>query len=241
MVSAVGLGAGVFIYVFYHVVNALLQFAFYARDASSTDWKIQPQKGRQSLGAFARVPFIPWLALLAPSLYASPDGTPRRPRWALVLSTFNALMAAAFAGAVGEAAYRGATRLYWDEAPSVGSVVFEFAASTALQCVLEYYWHVLMHTRWCYRHMHKIHHSNKAPEPFDDMLIHPGERGGQVGRVRASVRPLACGEQQLIASPLAFFCPSFCLTLQWRRSGTTASCTARRSCSTCTWPRLPSI
>ncbi|TPX32444.1 hypothetical protein SmJEL517_g04431 [Synchytrium microbalum] len=35
-----------------------------------------------------------------------------------------------------------------------------------------------MHTKLLYTHLHKWHHVNKSPEPFDDMLIHPLEGFG---------------------------------------------------------------
>ena len=46
------------------------------------------------------------------------------------------------------------------------------------QSVLEYYWHVVMHWPFFYKHMHKWHHTYKAPELFDDMYIHPLEAVG---------------------------------------------------------------
>jgi len=46
------------------------------------------------------------------------------------------------------------------------------------QCVAEYYWHRLMHWPPCYRRFHKLHHHYKAPEPFDDLFIHPTEAFG---------------------------------------------------------------
>lgn len=46
------------------------------------------------------------------------------------------------------------------------------------QSIVEYYWHVMMHWPFFYKTMHKIHHSYKAPELFDDMYIHPLEATG---------------------------------------------------------------
>ncbi|RYG50010.1 hypothetical protein EON66_12330 [archaeon] len=60
----------------------------------------------------------------------------------------------------------------------------QLLVATVWQSVLEYYYHRLMHLPAVYRHLHKYHHANTAPEPFDDMLIHPFE--GACVRVRAS-------------------------------------------------------
>ena len=48
-------------------------------------------------------------------------------------------------------------------------------AALIIQSVVEYWWHILMHRRFCYRHLHKHHHFYTSPEPFDDMYIHPLE------------------------------------------------------------------
>lgn len=62
--------------------------------------------------------------------------------------------------------------------PSVLAVAVELVALYLYENVLEYYWHRLMHVPFFYRHMHKVHHYNKSPIPFDDMLIHPLEAAG---------------------------------------------------------------
>mmetsp|Transcript_4795 Transcript_4795/g.30408 ORF Transcript_4795/g.30408 Transcript_4795/m.30408 type:complete len:270 (+) Transcript_4795:2589-3398(+) len=50
--------------------------------------------------------------------------------------------------------------------------------AVAWQALLEYYWHRLMHLPWFYRRFHKLHHYQKDPGPFDDLLIHPAEAFG---------------------------------------------------------------
>jgi len=91
----------------------------------------------------------------------------------------NLTVAAIFAGATCELSSRGwGSRM--DFAPSPGSwrVGADFVVAFAWQTVLEYGWHRLMHTRLCYRTMHKFHHYYKSPEPFCDMYIHPLESFG---------------------------------------------------------------
>ena len=63
-------------------------------------------------------------------------------------------------------------------AHSAGLFVVQLTLSVAYQSVLEYYWHLLMHLPWFYRTFHKIHHTLKAPEVWDDLYIHPVEACG---------------------------------------------------------------
>ena len=59
-----------------------------------------------------------------------------------------------------------------------GHVLGWFAVAYIYENVVEYVWHRAMHLPWCYRTMHKYHHTYKAPEPFDDLYIHPLEAAG---------------------------------------------------------------
>lgn len=48
-----------------------------------------------------------------------------------------------------------------------------------LCCWLDrYYWHRMQHLPFFYRHCHKLHHYYQAPQPFDDLMIHPLEAFG---------------------------------------------------------------
>jgi len=58
---------------------------------------------------------------------------------------------------------------------SIGNMLIDLAVAVVFENIVEYYWHVLMHTRVCYNWFHKHHHYYKAPQPFDDMMIHPLE------------------------------------------------------------------
>ncbi len=58
------------------------------------------------------------------------------------------------------------------------------------QSFLEYYWHRMMHLSFFYARFHKWHHYYKAPEPWDDLYIHPLE---------------AFGYYCILYSPAAFF------------------------------------
>jgi sterol desaturase/sphingolipid hydroxylase (fatty acid hydroxylase superfamily) len=48
------------------------------------------------------------------------------------------------------------------------------------QSILEYFWHLLMHTPFFYTRWHKMHHWYKSPEVWDDLYIHPLEAAGYV-------------------------------------------------------------
>lgn len=49
----------------------------------------------------------------------------------------------------------------------------------------------LQHSGWAYKRCHRIHHFNRAPSPFDDMLIHPLEGGWQC-RTLLALFALSC-------------------------------------------------
>lgn len=77
--------------------------------------------------------------------------------------------ASLFAGLAAEGAVRGwaTSRLRtaggkeWGDV-EVGRELLLLVAGLALQSVLEYWWHRLMHLRWCYVRMHKYHHFYKV-------------------------------------------------------------------------------
>lgn len=54
-----------------------------------------------------------------------------------------------------------------------------FFGSIALMAVVHdsyYYWaHRLMHTRWLFKHVHRLHHQFTNPSPFAAYAFHPGE------------------------------------------------------------------
>jgi sterol desaturase/sphingolipid hydroxylase (fatty acid hydroxylase superfamily) len=54
-----------------------------------------------------------------------------------------------------------------------------FVASIVLMAIIHdtyYYWaHRWMHTRWLFRHVHRVHHQFTNPSPFAAYAFHPGE------------------------------------------------------------------
>ena len=55
------------------------------------------------------------------------------------------------------------------------NILLDLVISVILEHILEYYWHRLMHIKFFYIHFHKFHHYYKAPQPFDDLYMHPIE------------------------------------------------------------------
>ena len=155
--------------LFYILLSWALQLLFFYRaGAAARSWRLQP-----SAPPAADDSALPWLPLLR----RKPGLSWSAARAAMV--SFNTLLAAAAAGATAEAALRGGSVLHgggggggW--AAAAGAL----ALSVSLQSVLVYYWHRAMHTRWLYAALHRHHHFNRAPTPFDDMLIHPLEAAG---------------------------------------------------------------
>jgi sterol desaturase/sphingolipid hydroxylase (fatty acid hydroxylase superfamily) len=90
---------------------------------------------------------------------------------------FNLFISSCFAAGVTEASLRGITRMTFEET-SIFSTIIDFLLAFSYQSILEYYWHLLMHTKHVYARWHKYHHFYKAPEPFCDLYIHPIENFG---------------------------------------------------------------
>jgi len=91
-------------------------------------------------------------------------------------------MAGVFAGFVSEAIYGNKSKLRFVSSPTLLEwcrIVFvELVICVAYESIVEYYWHRAMHLEVFYARLHKFHHYYKAPEVFDDMMIHPIEAFG---------------------------------------------------------------
>lgn len=173
------LQAFLFIYTFYHVTNATVQYLFYHRGRKSPEtWRAQPEKPRVDSSSDSPR-FIPWVPIFEPLFGIRPPGAEPYP-YGWLICTVNTLIASLFAGLVAEAAARGLTKLYFDPVSEVSwlFILGEFLLITLHESVVEYYWHRMMHLPFFYRRFHKLHHFNKAPVPFADMLINPLEAIG---------------------------------------------------------------
>ena len=163
----------------YILQSTFLQYYYYYYKASNLHvWKIRTDK-RESCSK--EVAGRWWLPLLL-SRVKKPERVNHNPWFAPI----NLFMASSFAFAVTEATMQEMTRLTFQTIYKDGQVQLymcilvmkDLLLAVAWQSILEYYWHRLMHTKYCYKRMHKYHHANKSPEPFDDMYIHPLEAFG---------------------------------------------------------------
>mmetsp|Transcript_1148 Transcript_1148/g.2090 ORF Transcript_1148/g.2090 Transcript_1148/m.2090 type:complete len:167 (+) Transcript_1148:112-612(+) len=83
-----------------------------------------------------------------------------------------------FAGLVTEASSRGFTSISFGETVLGSFELWPLVLAVTWQSVAEYYWHRVMHWPSVYKRLHKLHHHYKAPQPFDDLFIHPVEGFG---------------------------------------------------------------
>lgn len=160
-----------------------LQWWFYHRQGRTPRaWKSQPGALHAPHGrGLAWVWCLPFLDLLRSPPAAAAGVQPRHPLhpW---FATLNLLVSSSFALASCELFQRSRGSLHSSCGPGHAACASQLLVgvlkSLALQSVLEYYWHALMHTPWCYAHLHRFHHFYKAPQVFDDLMIHPVEAFG---------------------------------------------------------------
>eukprot|EP00605_Chrysophyceae_sp_TOSAG23-4_P001585 GSChrysophyteH1.ASY1.ANO1.1740.1 assembled CDS len=155
----------------YFIQSSALEFFFYYRRASSrSEWKIQPNVGN----IFRRIHGPPMFG-------REKNGRHRLHR---LFCSINILQAGSFAFITAELSLRGMNHMYFEFHRSCDILVVlaimasELLAAIIWQSFLEYWWHILMHQPIVYKTMHKYHHHYKAPEPFDDLFIHPVESFG---------------------------------------------------------------
>ena len=159
----------------YVALSTVLEYVFfYRRWTERRKWRTQPSNETRSCHASTNTGGYDW-GLPARDLWCV---TPRRGRHRMhsTYATVNLLVSALFAGATCEAYIRGLTNL------SQGGVFLETAFGLAnliaVQSVLEYYWHRVMHVPAVYKQLHKLHHHYKSPVVWDDLFIHPCEAFG---------------------------------------------------------------
>lgn len=169
---------GCFLVIFlgYKVQSALLTYHFYVLKADRRiSWKIQRDVGSKS-GTFWGDPLF--------------SSKPNRAPLHRYVTALNLFVASSFAAATCELAIRGSalSKLMFDIPSMEGTAVTatmwvlricgELLGIVIFQSVVEYLWHRLMHLPFFYSRFHKMHHFYKAPEPFDDLYIHPVEAFG---------------------------------------------------------------
>ncbi len=170
-------------------IGSAAQALFYSGATPETaEWKCQPAVGRsfpaKAGTAWEAALWWPPAEALAKALW---------PEWAAqhcrrgrhpdapALALLNLAQICLFAAATCDAALLGHTPMlmaWGQEGGSWAAWGGWLAAAYAWENVAEWVWHRVMHFPWLYRNVHHLHHFNKSPEPFDDMLIHPVEAVG---------------------------------------------------------------
>lgn len=153
-------------FIGYMAQSSFLQYFYYCLQASKPySWKIQPNVNLHHLNYY----FLPFIS-------SKPDRAPYHG----VISLLNLCTASAFCGMIFEMCNRKNSLLEFMPTYKYGffNILAEFLVSVAYECVVEYYWHRLMHLKYFYSIFHKYHHYYKSPEVWDDMYIHPVEAFG---------------------------------------------------------------
>lgn len=164
--SQVGVTIAVCVWMFHNAFNLWMQYTyFYAGKSRVQEWKVQPEKGSQLTGEGATGPWTPWLTLLTPK--------PGRKWWHTAIMLYNSVTASVFAAVTAEFFMRDWLPMHGGVLASVDvAAPLTYAAAFAWLCfeilyactwenVVEYYFHVIMHSPWFYTHFHKLHHTYK--------------------------------------------------------------------------------
>jgi len=193
MVSSTALACGLTQYFGYVILSTIIERVYYVRGAStgttSTSSTLNNharkiQREVQARGTTRTSAAAPWgfplyqLCTRASLVHGSEEHARHR-----VFASINLLVSSCFAACVGESvAQRYSTLRAFGSYASTKSYTVDFVfgwfKAMALQSVVEYYWHVWMHSKAMYKRVHKIHHTYKAPSVWCDLCIHPIEAFG---------------------------------------------------------------
>jgi sterol desaturase/sphingolipid hydroxylase (fatty acid hydroxylase superfamily) len=164
-ISAQAVGAFFFVFLGHISLSLFLQWYFYySSSATVSRWKIQEEKRT----------FVGFLYGF-PAFFTS---KPQRAPYYKLFTFINLCSGASFAAMTAEMSVRGTNRMCFDDIHTYGGlgyIAFDFMVAIVWQSVLEYYVHVLMHTKILYSTIHKYHHHYKSPEVWDDLYVHPFE------------------------------------------------------------------
>lgn len=166
MISREALQCSSIIFGGYLLQSSLIQLLYYyIRGNDYLHWKTQTKKTK-SINKF----------YFHPMISSKPDRGP----FHRILTTTNLIVATIFALIVSEVSVRQLNKMQFEHWESYGliSIFVDLCIAVTLENVMEYYWHRVMHLPYFYKRFHKMHHFYKAPEPWDDMYIHPVEAFG---------------------------------------------------------------
>lgn len=80
----------------------------------------------------------------------------------------------------------GIFRVYGGDIPSCGRMLTEFAVMVLVHDAYFYWAHRLMHTKWLFRRVHRVHHKSRTPTPWAAYAFAPPE-----AILEAGILPLA--------------------------------------------------
>jgi len=80
----------------------------------------------------------------------------------------------------------GIFRVYGGDVPRGGRMLAEFAAMVLVHDAYFYWAHRVMHTRWLFRRVHRLHHKSRTPTPWAAYAFAPPE-----AILEASILPFA--------------------------------------------------
>ncbi|RYH25820.1 fatty acid hydroxylase family protein [archaeon] len=146
--------------------SSFLQYWFYVRRKDCvSDWKIQ-SNNTNTVGT-----------LWGWSFFSS---KPHRAPLHSLITCVNLFIASCFALMATECSVRRVNRMTYEDfdVNLLPTIFCQVLLACTYESLAEYYWHRLMHLKFFYIAFHKMHHQYKAPEPFDDMYIHPVEAFG---------------------------------------------------------------
>ncbi len=149
------------IFLGYIAFSTTLNWLYYSR-RDAKQWKIQGNIGH--IGQFWGYPLF--------------SEKPNRHQYHRIFTTINLLVSSTFAFVASELVHSGKSSLQFYNDINILWLIVEVVIAIVYQSICEYYWHRLQHTNYFYRTFHKYHHYYKAPEPYDDMMIHPIEAFG---------------------------------------------------------------
>lgn len=80
----------------------------------------------------------------------------------------------------------GVFRIYGGDLPGTARLLMEFVAIVLLHDAYFYWAHRLMHTRWLFRRVHRVHHRSRTPTPWAAYAFAPAE-----AFLEAAILPIA--------------------------------------------------
>lgn len=105
---------------------------------------------------------------------------PNRGKYHKLFTTLNHQISCIFSATVAYLCVTGNSKMVFDSVSDYGvlQILIDVWIAVTYENVVEYYWHIMNHSKYLYPTFHKYHHFYKSPEPWDDMYIHPLEASG---------------------------------------------------------------